>query len=139
MQLLLFCDLGLKTPIHAAKIVFVGGFDHSPSPILAHFCRGQTAGCMKMPLGIKADLGPGDFVFDGDQARHIKRAHPTHPTKFVAYVYCVHTAGWIKMPLGTEVNVGPGDVVLGRVAAPQATLCSMGTKLTRGWLCGTAV
>ena len=43
----------------------------------------------------------------------------THPTQFLAHVYCGQTAGWIKMPLGTEVNVDPGDVVLVGVAAPR--------------------
>ena len=42
----------------------------------------------------------------------------THPTQFLAHVYCGQTAGWIKMPLGAEVNLGPGDVVLDGVAAP---------------------
>jgi len=40
-------------------------------PILAHVCRGQTAGWIKMPLGRNVeivDLGPGDIVLDGDPA-----------------------------------------------------------------------
>ena len=41
----------------------------SPSPqFSAHFYRRQTAGCIKMPLGMEVGLGPGDFVFDGDPA-----------------------------------------------------------------------
>jgi len=40
----------------------------TPSPILAHFCCGQTAGCTKMPLGMELGLSPGDFVLDGDPA-----------------------------------------------------------------------
>jgi len=46
-----------------------------------------------------------------------KKRH-THPTQFLAHVYCGQTAGWIKMPLGTEVNLGPGNVELDAVAAP---------------------
>ena len=46
-----------------------------------------------------------------------KKGH-THPTQFLAHVYCDQTAGWIKMPLGKKVNLGPGDVVLDSVAAP---------------------
>jgi len=42
----------------------------------------------------------------------------THPTQFLAHVYCGQTAEWIKMPLGTEVNVVSGDIVLDGVAAP---------------------
>ena len=32
----------------------------------AHFYCGQTAGCIKMPLGMEVGLNPGDFVLDGD-------------------------------------------------------------------------
>ena len=32
----------------------------------AHFYCGQTAGCIKMPLGMEVGLSPGDFVLDGD-------------------------------------------------------------------------
>jgi len=32
----------------------------------AHVHCGQTDGCIKMPPGIELDLGPGDFVLDGD-------------------------------------------------------------------------
>jgi len=38
---------------------------HSP-PFLAHVCCGQTAGWMKMPLGME-DFGPGHIVLDGVQ------------------------------------------------------------------------
>ena len=31
-----------------------------------------------MPLGMEVGLSPGDFVFDGDPATPIKRAHPPH-------------------------------------------------------------
>ena len=34
----------------------------------AHFYSGQTAACIKMPLGVELGLGPGDFVLDGDPA-----------------------------------------------------------------------
>jgi len=36
----------------------------------AHVCCGQTAGCIKMPLGweVPVDLGPGHIVLDGDPA-----------------------------------------------------------------------
>ena len=32
----------------------------------AHVYCGQTAGCIKIPLGMDVDLSPGDFVLDGD-------------------------------------------------------------------------
>ena len=38
----------------------------APPQFLAHFYCGQTDGCIKMPPGIELDLGPGDFVLDGD-------------------------------------------------------------------------
>ena len=71
-----------------------------------------------MPLGMEVDLGPGDFVFDGDRA--LLRKKGTAPTQFLTHVYCGQTAGWIKMPLGAEVglNLGPGDFVLDGVPAP---------------------
>jgi len=43
----------------------------------AHFYCGQTAGCIKMPLGMEVGLSPGDFVLDGDQPHPSqKRAEP---------------------------------------------------------------
>jgi len=41
--------------------------DRAPQ-FLAHFYCGQTAGWIKMPLGMEVGLGPGDFVLDGDPA-----------------------------------------------------------------------
>ena len=41
----------------------------------------------------------------------------THPTDFLAHVYCGQTAGWMNTPLGTEVNLGPGHIVLDGVRA----------------------
>jgi len=41
----------------------------APEPPLqfsAHFYCGQTAECIKMPLGMDVGLSPGDFVLDGD-------------------------------------------------------------------------
>jgi len=34
----------------------------------AHFYCGQTAGCIKMPLGMEVGLGLRDIVLDGDPA-----------------------------------------------------------------------
>jgi len=50
-----------------------------PPQFLAHFYCGQTAGCIKMPLGMDVGLSPGVFVLDGD---------PVPPPKFSAHVYC---------------------------------------------------
>jgi len=38
---------------------------HSPHPIFAYACCGQTAGWIKVPLGTQVNLGPGDVVLDG--------------------------------------------------------------------------
>jgi len=38
------------------------------SQFTAHVYCGQTAGCIKMPLGMKVGLSREDFVFDGDPA-----------------------------------------------------------------------
>jgi len=35
---------------------------------LAHVCCGQMAAWIKMSLGIEADLGPSNFVLDGNPA-----------------------------------------------------------------------
>jgi len=70
--------------------------------------RGQTPGCIKMPLCMEVGLSPGDCLM-GTQLPPEKRPQPL--TQFLAHVYCGQTAGWIKMPLRMEVNLGPGDVV----------------------------
>jgi len=41
-----------------------------------------------------------------------KKGTCTHPTQFLAHVYCGQTAGWMKMPLGTAVDLCPGHIVL---------------------------
>jgi len=47
-----------------------------PPQFSAHVHCGQTAGWITMPLGMKVDLGPGDFVLDGDTAHStLKRGH----------------------------------------------------------------
>jgi len=74
----------------------------------AHFCCGQTAGCIKMPLGVEVGLSPRNFVLDEHPAPVPKRGRSP---QFSAHVYCGQTAGWIKMALGMEVSLGPGHIV----------------------------
>ena len=50
-----------------------------PPQFSAHFCCGQTAGCIKMPLGMEVSLSPGDFMFYGNPASPRKKAHPPPP------------------------------------------------------------
>jgi len=76
----------------------------------AHVYCGQTAGWMKLVLGMEVGLSPGDFVLDGGPAPSPKTAEP--PPQFSAQFYCGQTAGCIKMPLGMDVGLSPGDFVL---------------------------
>ena len=39
-----------------------------PPQFSAHFYFGQTAGCIKMPIGTEVGLGLRDIVLDGDIA-----------------------------------------------------------------------
>jgi len=65
---------------------------------------------------MKLDLGPGDFVLDGDPATSPQKGGGA--PKFSADVYCVKTAGWIEMVLGVEVGLSSGDFVLDGDPAP---------------------
>ena len=47
---------------------------HRPQ-FLAHVCCGQTAGWIKMPLGIELGLGPGHIVPNGDPAPPPPKGH----------------------------------------------------------------
>jgi len=47
-----------------------------PAHLSAYFYYGQTAGCIKMPLGMEVGLSPGDFLLDGDPAPSQKGAEP---------------------------------------------------------------
>jgi len=71
---------------------------HSPkgggaSQFFAHICCGQMAAGIKMAVGMKVQLGPGDFVLDGDPLPSAKRGRSSPPKKFSAQVYCGQTAG----------------------------------------------
>ena len=88
------------------------------TPILAHISCCQTAGCIKMKLGMEVGLGPGHIVLDGDPAPP-KTGH-SPPPNFRPMSVMAKRAGWIKMPLGTEVSFGPCDIVLdGDPASPE--------------------
>jgi len=71
---------------------------------------GQTAGWIRMPLGMVVGIDPGHIGLDGDPALALKRAQ--QPPQFSAHVCCDQRAGWIKMPLGMEVGLDPGHTVL---------------------------
>ena len=54
-------------------------------PFSAHVYCGQTAGRIKMPLGMEIGLGPGHIVLDGDPAPLPKNRAQS---QFSAHVYC---------------------------------------------------
>jgi len=83
-----------------------------PAQFAAHFYSGQTAGCIKMPLGIDFGLSPG-----GIQSSLPKKG--AESPKFSAHIHCDRTAGWIKMALGTEIGLSPGDCVGWDPATPR--------------------
>ena len=87
----------------------------APSQFSVNVYCGQTAGRIKMVLGIDIGLSSDDFVLDGDPAPSTKKGRsPLHqkgaepPPKFSAHFHCGPTAGCIKMPLGMEVGQGHG-------------------------------
>jgi len=71
---------------------------------------GQTAGWIKMPLGVEVGLGPGHIVLDLDPAPLPQNG--SKAPQFLTYFYCGQTARCIKMQLGTELGLSPGDFVL---------------------------
>jgi len=63
--------------------------DGDPAPhkwehhqVSAHVYSGQTAGCIRVPLGMEVGLGPGDFVLDGDPARPPTKTEGAQPPIF---------------------------------------------------------
>jgi len=70
------------------------------SQFSAHICCGQMTKWIKMPLGMEAGLGTGDFVLDGIPA--LPSPKWDRAPQILAHVYCDQTAGLIKMALGME-------------------------------------
>jgi len=96
------------SPLH----IFLGQILHlSPPPMFGPciYC-GQTAGWIKMALGMEVGFGPGHIVLDGDPVPLPKKGDKA--PQFLAHLYCGQTAGCIKMALGMEVGLSPGDFVL---------------------------
>ena len=83
-----------------------------PLEFAAHVYCGQTAGWIKIPLGIEVGLGPGHIVLDGDPVPPQKGAQPSP-----IFVPCLlWSNGWMdqefKMPLGTKVGLVPCHIAL---------------------------
>jgi len=53
-----------------------------PSQFSVHFYCAQTAGCIKMPLGMEVGLSPGEFVLDEDPAPSPKGGEAEPPHQF---------------------------------------------------------
>jgi len=66
----------------------------------------KKAGWIKVPLGTKVGVGPGDIVLDESQLPPQKGAQPRNfrPMSVVAKR--------LVGSIGTEVGLGPGDIVL---------------------------
>ena len=69
-----------------------------PPQFSADFYCGQTAGWIKMPLGMGVGLGPSHIMLDGDPVPFPKRNAAPH---FSADVYCGHTVA--HLTCSTEV------------------------------------
>jgi len=75
-----------------------------------HLYCGQTAVCIKMPLGMEVGLSPGDFVLDGDPAPLPQNGGGA--LQSLAHVYCSQTPVCMRIPFGTEVGLSLGNIVL---------------------------
>jgi len=80
----------------------------APAQFLAHVC-GQSAGWIKMSLGMEAGLSGGHIVLDGDPAPP-KGAQPP----FSSHVYCGQTVAnlsccyaLVSLSVGRSVGLGP--------------------------------
>jgi len=62
-----------------------------PPQFLADVYCGQTAGWIKMALGMEEGLGSGHILLDGDPSPLPKKG--AQPPQFSAHVYCGQTAG----------------------------------------------
>ena len=79
-----------------------------PPQFSAHFYCGQTAGCIKMPLGMDVGLSPEDFVLDGDPVPSPKRGWS--PQIFGPCLLWPN--GWMDQDATWyEVGLIPGDCV----------------------------
>ena len=85
----------------------------------AHVYCGQTAGWIKMALGMEVGFSPDDIVLDGDPASPPRRRggspSPLKEAQLASFQFM--SIGWMKASFGTEVDLGPGQIVLDGVPA----------------------
>jgi len=75
----------------------------------AHVCYGQTAGWIKMALGMEVGLGPGHIVLDGDLATLPKKGQTPN---FLPILLVAKRPDASRCQIGMEVGLNPGDFVL---------------------------
>ena len=76
------------------------------------FVVANSAGWIKMPLGMEVGLGPGDLICVRWGPSSPPAQKGAQPFQFLPCLgYCGLTAGCIRIPLGTRVGLGPGDCV----------------------------
>jgi len=95
---------------------------------LAHFYCGQTAGCIKMPLGMELGLTPGDFVLDRDPApTPLKRHSPQFSVRLLwPKGWMDANATWYgsrRRPKPHCVTQGPSSPAKGAQQPPHFGLC----------------
>ena len=78
----------------------------------AHVYCGQTAGWIKMALGVEVGFDPGHVVLDGMGTLLPSPTRSRTSSNFGPYFYCGQTAVCVRIPLGTEVGLSLGDIVL---------------------------
>jgi len=74
----------------------------------AHVYSGQTARCIKMPIGTEVRPRPRRHCV-GNPVSPPLNGHTCSP-QFSAHVCCDQMAGYTRILLGTEVGLGPGDI-----------------------------
>jgi len=84
----------------------------------AHVYCGQTAGWIKMALGLEVGLSPGDFVLDGDPAPPLSRKGAEPPPQFSTNFIVAKPLDASRCMLGMEVGLSPKDFVLARNRPP---------------------
>jgi len=90
---------------------------HRSPQFSAHVYCGQTAVCIRIPLGTEVGLSLGDIVLDGDLAARPTKGYSSHNFRPMSVV--------VKRPDGPRchllwsIGLGPGDFVLDWDPAPR--------------------
>jgi len=87
----------------------------SPPQFSTHVCCDETAGWIKVPLGMEVGLGPGHILLHGKTATYRGTLPNFRPISVVAKRL---DHGWINIPLGREVDLGPSDTMLDGTQLP---------------------